>query len=368
MAEKSFLYLKLYDTLKSEIESGVLLPGNKLPGEEELRARFHVSAITIKKGLSMLAEDGFVRRVPGRGTFVRGTQPEAAVAAPRRTRNPQLIGLVLEHVSTPFGLEMLYEMDRALSEHGYKLCVRYSYTDRDRETEEMRFLQSLGVAGLLVMPCHGNFYNPALLRLILDEFPIVLVDKQLEGIPVPSVRTDNAGAVRTLVRHLYERGCRRIGLVSLEAADTTSLVERAQGFEEECARLGLPACPPCLVQMTKDVIENGPDPGITATMRAYLAAHGHEVDSLVCTEYGIISCLMRAAEDTGVALGPDGLRVCCVDEDYLAPGGYTFTHMRQDERAIAYRAVELLLARLAGEQPEHEDVIIPAQFCQGKTT
>lgn len=367
MAENKFLYLQLYDTLKSEIESGVIAPGEKLPLEGELRARFGVSAITIKKGLSMLAADGLVRRVPGQGTFARGSAADHAPFASGRPRNERLIGMVLEHVSTPFGLEMLYAIDRQLYAKGYRLCVRYSYADRDRETEEINFLLSLGVAGLIIMPCHGNFYNPTLLRLILDDFPIVLVDKKLSGIPVPSVRTDNSAATAALVRHLYEHGSRRIGLLSVEAADTTSLAERAEGFQEQIARLGLEEYPACFVTMSKDFVSNEPDGEIVQAIRAYFAAHP-DIDAVVCTEYGLISCLTAAARAQGVAIGPDGLRVCCVDEDYLAPEGYTFTHVRQDEAGIAARAVDILLSRLGDGNTPAEDAVLPAMFRQGKTT
>lgn len=367
MPENKFLYLQLYDTLKSEIESGVIAPGEKLPLEADLRARFGVSAITIKKGLSMLAEDGLVRRVPGQGTFARGNAAERAPVMAARPRNDQLIGLVLEHVSTPFGLEMLYAIDRQLYAKGYRLCVRYSYADRDRETEEINFLLALGVAGLIIMPCHGNFYNPTLLRLILDDFPIVLVDKKLSGIPVPSVRTDNTAAIAVLVRHLYERGSRRIGLLSVEAEDTTSLSERVEGFQQEIARLGLEECPACFVQMSKDFVSNEPDGEIVQDIRTYLVSN-QDIDAVVCTEYGLVSCLTAAAREQGVAIGPEGLRVCCVDEDYLAPEGYTFTHVRQDEIGIAAQAVDILLSRLGDGDTPAEDAVRPAIFRQGKTT
>lgn len=368
MGDNKFLYKQLYETIKNEIETGVLPEGSKLPPESETRARFGVSAITIKKAFSMLAEEGLVRRVPGKGTFVRGSAVVDAAASAPRPYNPRLIGMILEHVSTPFGLDLLYTVDRLLSEHGYKLCVRYSYGDRDRETEELSFLLSLGVVGLIIMPCHGNHYNTTLLRLIIDNFPIVLVDKKLEGIPVPSVRSDNAGATAMLVRHLHERGCRRIGLISLDAGETTSLTERRDGFFDEIDRLGLPQCPPCYVHVSQDLAENAPDHGIIEEMRAYLTENAAQLDAVITTEYGIVSCMTHAAEQAGVTLGRDGLRVCCIDEDYLAPTGYTFTHARQDERAMAACAVDVLLERIECVPLAQDDFVLPVQFRQGKTT
>ena len=33
------------------------------------------------------------------------------------------------------------------------------------------------------MPCHGLYYNTAILKLVIEEFPMVLIDKKMEGIP-----------------------------------------------------------------------------------------------------------------------------------------------------------------------------------------
>ena len=123
MADGNFLYLKLYNSIKDDIERGKYAPGAKLPPEAELRKAFSISAITVKKAFTMLAEEGLVRRVPGRGTFVKGGEPEKA-EEPAVARNPRLIGMILEHVATPYGLDMLYTIDRLLSARGFKLCVR----------------------------------------------------------------------------------------------------------------------------------------------------------------------------------------------------------------------------------------------------
>lgn len=39
------------------------------------------------------------------------------------------------------------------------------------------------------MPCHGKYYNTGILKRVIEHFPMVLIDKQVEGIQVSSVRT-----------------------------------------------------------------------------------------------------------------------------------------------------------------------------------
>lgn len=52
------------------------------------------------------------------------------------------------------------------------------------------------------MPCHGKYYNTGILKQVIEHFPMVLIDKQMEAIPVSSVRTDNYAAMKALVDYL----------------------------------------------------------------------------------------------------------------------------------------------------------------------
>ena len=63
MSSNKYLYRKVYQDLREQIISRTLLPGDKLPAESELSQTYQVSSITVKRALSMLQEDGLVKRV-----------------------------------------------------------------------------------------------------------------------------------------------------------------------------------------------------------------------------------------------------------------------------------------------------------------
>lgn len=80
-------YLQIYEQIYKNIETGFYQPGAKLPSEKELSQNYAVSRITSKKALEMLADQGYIVRQPGRGSFV--CQPGEACRKKRRKAHPQ---------------------------------------------------------------------------------------------------------------------------------------------------------------------------------------------------------------------------------------------------------------------------------------
>lgn len=65
------LYHQLKTAIQREIEAGRWKPGEQLPTENDLIARFRVSKITVRQALRELSNLGYIRREQGRGTFVQ---------------------------------------------------------------------------------------------------------------------------------------------------------------------------------------------------------------------------------------------------------------------------------------------------------
>jgi GntR family transcriptional regulator len=64
-------YAQLADILRSCISQGEYPPGGRLPAESALAKTHGVSAMTARQAVSVLEEEGLVRRLQGKGTYVR---------------------------------------------------------------------------------------------------------------------------------------------------------------------------------------------------------------------------------------------------------------------------------------------------------
>jgi GntR family phosphonate transport system transcriptional regulator/GntR family transcriptional regulator len=77
----------LYDHLRGAITGGNLMPGSRLPTEFEASAHHGVSRNTVRRAYLALSQDGLIRGVNGRGSFVMHTGITYEIDATSRFRD-----------------------------------------------------------------------------------------------------------------------------------------------------------------------------------------------------------------------------------------------------------------------------------------
>ncbi len=64
-------YQHLYETLRQQLVKGVYEIGSLLPSEKELQQTYNLTQPTVRQALSMLAEEGFIKKYQGKGSVVQ---------------------------------------------------------------------------------------------------------------------------------------------------------------------------------------------------------------------------------------------------------------------------------------------------------
>ena len=161
MAKDSFLYEKVYRDLKEKISQGILKEGDKLDAEEDMVKQYQVSAITIKKALALLVQERLVERVRGRGSFVTGSAGKEAEEPVQETvsepiQEEKLIGVIFEHISSSYGLQLLYEMDHQVRKAGYHLIPVFLMEIRNWRNRALPICGKLGRRVSALCQCMGH--------------------------------------------------------------------------------------------------------------------------------------------------------------------------------------------------------------------
>lgn len=375
------LYEQLYRFVLGEIEAGRLAPGARVPSEKALAEQFAVSRITSKRALEKLAQDGLIQRARGRGSFVAvpagPRPPEAAAPAPNtppstapRSHVP-LVGLLVPDTSDTFGAHLVRTIESQLRSGHYRTILCRTEGRRELEEEAIDDCLALGVAGLIIFPVYGEYYNERLLRLVLDHFPIVLVDRYLRGIPVCSVATDNRKAAEELTEHVIHLGHHHFAFITPPPAGTSSIEDRILGVMAAIAEHELHfnteqdiihaycTLPGALTPATQNVEHDA------EAIRVYALSHP-EVTAYIACEYPLGVLAQRVLTALGRCV-PSEYAVVCFDAPHSPLDGAPITYIQQDEEAMGVEAVAMLLAQLAGrEVPLH--VVTRHKLVRGHTT
>jgi AcrR family transcriptional regulator len=91
--ESSPPYVRIVADLRRRIETGDLVPGDRVPSTRELVRTWGVAMATATKALGVLRQEGLVRAVPGSGTVVADRPAPGHRAVPAPSAGPDPAGL-----------------------------------------------------------------------------------------------------------------------------------------------------------------------------------------------------------------------------------------------------------------------------------
>lgn len=378
MATRPILYEKVLQYVTAEIQSGHYKPGDMIPTEKELMAQFGVSRMTTNRALQMLVSSGLITRKAGLGSFVTNAlgEPgassldEDAAAEPEELADPAmpLIGFVIPFIDQTIGPRLLAEIELQLRANGFALALACSYGEQTKEEAAIEQLLSIGAQGLIVFPVNGQFYNPAILRLHVNDFPLVLVDKQLQGIPLPYVVTDNTGGARKLTEHLLELGHRKIAFFSPPWEGTSSLSERLTGYQQALDAQGLAVSAECLLSTVpyRDDLSDFEAVQVE-TIERFLCDH-EDVTAVLAADDQLARYWLIALHRLRLRV-PRDFSVVCFDGSPPSAVAWTVTCAMQDQINMARHAVRMVIDLLTGEAQSHiGGVTLPAEFCLGSSS
>jgi GntR family transcriptional regulator, arabinose operon transcriptional repressor len=365
------LYQQIYDHLKAQIEARKYTGGQRIPSEKELIEHFGVSRITAKKALEMLAKDGLIVRMPGKGSFVAGGGESGVQKRSQRLgtrREASLVGVILPDFSDSYGTTLIAGIEKECSANERFMLIRRSNGRQDSEQSIIEALVGMGVGGIVIMPVLNENYSEKILRLVLDGFPVVFVDRHLRGITAPFTGTDNVAAAKKGTDFLLDLGHSRISLVT-PAATTSALEDRAEGFVRSHAErgVGIDQSLWCNgIVSTMPGMKTGENIDADVGRILDLMAEKPDITCFFATEYNVALVVREAMSRLGKRV-PEDVSILCFDGPRNHVGRPVFTHLRQKEMEMGSIAVRLLLRQIADEKA-NDKIFLEADLIEGEST
>ena len=210
---------RLRDHLVNEIALGRLRVGEALPSENILVEQLGVARSTIRQAMKALEEDGLIRRVQGKGTFVESD------ARRKVKRGQDIFALVVPATRGGFFPSLLHGFEAAAGEIHHQMLV--CNTDDNVEHQASIILQLLDkeVGGVAIMPTSCATPEFHIRQLQKRGIPVVFCHRRVEGVSAPLLATPYVEVGRFAGKTLLERGHRRIAYLATERTKVAEAYE-----------------------------------------------------------------------------------------------------------------------------------------------
>ncbi len=307
-----------------------------------------VSAQTVSRALNNKGEISVETRARVLEMVTRlGYRPNT-LARGLVTHKTATLGLIVPDIANPFFSEVARGAEDAAREAGFSLLLCNTMENPAREMEALRALEAQRVDGIVL--CSSRLSEEAF-GGVLPRLPaVVLVNSELPGSDLRSVRIDDEAGAQCAVQHLLRTGRRAIAFLAGPPASQSGR-RRAQGYHRALTEAGLAVdldlslgCAPHL------------EGGLNCALQ--ILARRPEIDALLCYNDLVAVGALQACAMLGRRVPDDVSVVGC--DDILLAGLVTppLTTLRSDKRGLGAEAVRLLLRHLDGCTEGCENIVL----------
>lgn len=163
-------------------------------------------------------------------------QPNA-IARSLKQKHTTTIGVIMANVMHRFSTQTSRAIEDFCHLNGYHVILCNADDDSSKEYKYIEMLKAKQVDGFIIFPTASS--EEKYKSLLEEDYPLVFLDRKVEGLQIPSIVLKNKKASFEIVNHLIEQGSRKIAFVSSPLTISPRL-ERFQGYEEALEKANIP--------------------------------------------------------------------------------------------------------------------------------
>lgn len=160
------------------------------------------------------------------------------VARSLKQKSTFTIGIIVANLLHSFSTQVIRELELKLQESKFNIIVCNADDEPVKECKHIEVLLAKQVDGLILFPTGGNIklYQ----QLHKSNFPIVFIDRKVDGLNIPSILLDNVGASENAVQQFVSKGYENISIITNPISrNITPRLERIAGYRKALAYNGL---------------------------------------------------------------------------------------------------------------------------------
>lgn len=129
-----------------------------------------------------------------------------------------MIGFILPHIGNEYFSSVYYEFEKIASDHNYMVTLFNSKNDYGTEERILGVLEEARVEAIIYMGGQIDQLNPRpyhidIIKRLDKNIPCILCCEQAERFECVGVHSDDQEGVKRLMKHLMDKGYRRMGIL-----------------------------------------------------------------------------------------------------------------------------------------------------------
>src|SRR5258708_5019380 len=232
-----------------------------------------------------------------------------------------------------FYAEIMESLESHLGAAGYNLLL----AGGDFSGQQTRSISLISQRRIDAAIMHVAFPVKQIEALVSSGVPLLLLDSDLDKLPVDSITTDGYNAVRLIVDHLCAKGHRRIIMLAYDL-DDYNIDMRTDGFLAGLKHYKLQVAG----SLIRNFVQN--DQGIVTLLRRLKGPQAPT--AAVCVNTTMAAFMMNRVREAGVSI-PDQVSFVRYDDDIYAREALPkLTTIAVDKAASGQAGAECILRRL----------------------
>ncbi|WP_379143361.1 LacI family DNA-binding transcriptional regulator [Paenibacillus sp. sgz500992] len=259
-----------------------------------------------------------------------------------------MVGVIVANIDYSLSIQCIRAIENELQRHGIQVIICNADENADKENTYVETLVARQVDGLIIFPTGDN--PSVYTRLIEAHYPLVFMDRLVEGVTTQSLLLDNEMAVKTAVKELVRHGHEAIALLSLPLGEhaITPRRERMSGFRKAMEDAGL--------ALNEQYMRSVPREEIASALDALLALPQPPTALLAANDL-VLGEILKYANRHSIAI-PGRLSVIGIDDaEFARIYNPDITTIRQPAYEMGMQAAKIMLSLI-----ENEDASVPITY------
>ena len=334
-------YKWLAGTLRDLIKKDVKNQINKLPSEQELCRRYHVSRQTVRQALNLLTQEGLIEKRHGSGSYITGHSSNLS---------DDQIDILISDDSNYIYPGVLDDIQGTLRKNHFSSQVHITKNETYEERKILTKLLSAPPRGIIVEGSRSYLPNPNLdlyRALQKKNCRFVFLHNYYQNFSqIPFVKDDNFSGSRQLTEYLLSQGHTAIG--GIFHSDDLQGAERFQGFMETMRNQGLPVPDSRVGWFNSHDLDHLQRFQDTGFLKKIVQDSLESCTAVVCYNDMIAYFLIKELNLAGYHL-PDDMAIGAFDNTYLSNSQIlTLTTLSHKSHEMGTAAANMIIQQLKG--------------------